>query len=179
MSDWFSKQEIESDILDVLVRIKIPIRAIQDGKPSVKVMSRDFRPDIIIKYEDLEDQLAETPSAYAFWSSVLAEQKSLVQSIKRKISIRRGAVKRELKKEANDLKKSGSGLSRAGLNRDDIEDLMSLDDDLKQYESDLIKAERIESKLFGIVQAIRMKAELMRSLAGFKKQEMEDAKLMR
>lgn len=180
LDDWFAREEIESDLLDVVASIRLPVRVQKDGKPTFQIVERSFREDLGITMIDLEEQMMDAPSIYAFWSSLLSEQQMMVAALERKVKIRRAAVKRELKAEAAKLAASGGGLSsRTGLNRDDIDDLMSDDTEIMDLEADLIKARRTEGKLWGIVNAVKMKAETMRSLAGFKKQEYEDAKYTR
>jgi len=180
LDDWFAREEIESDLLNVVAAIKMPVRVQKNGKPTFEIVERSFREDLAINMIDLEEQMMDAPSIYAFWSSLLSEQQMITAALERKVKIRRAAVKRELKAEAAKLAVSGGGLStRSGLNRDDIDDLMADDSEIQDLEGDLIKARRTEGKLWGIVNAMKMKAETMSSLAGFKKQEYEDAKYTR
>lgn len=180
MDNWFEREEIETDILDVVAKLKMPLSVVQGGKRVLVQMERDFRSDLEINMIDLEDQMMDTPSIYAFWSNILSEQQMVVDTLERQLKIRRGAVKRELREEAARSMRDGTALSsRTGLNRDDIDDLMSLDPEIKELGASLIKAKRALSKLWGIVNAVKMKSETMRSLAGFKKQELEDARFAR
>ena len=54
--------------------------------------------------------------------------------------------------------------------------MVEADKDLQDLESKLIISKRNESKLFGVVKSLNMKQEMLRSLAGFKRQEYQDAK---
>ena len=57
----------------------------------------------------------------------------------------------------------------------DVELLLQSDQRIVDLESKLIIANRTLSKMFAIVDAIKMKSEHLRSLAGFKKQELRDS----
>jgi hypothetical protein len=154
---WFD-ENISEDLANQLIRIKITI----DGQ----LVERDIRPDVIINYELLEQQLEETPSMFIFWSLLLAEAKKAVATLERVIDIRKGQVTKELLDAAN---KDGVK-TRAS----DVELLLKTDESLIELESKLLIANRTQSKMFAIVDAIRMKSEHLRSLAGFKKQELRD-----
>ncbi|MEM3000683.1 MAG: hypothetical protein QXP41_00625 [Candidatus Nitrosocaldus sp.] len=154
---WFDDNL--GDIANQLIRIKMEV----DGK----YIERDVKPDVIIDYEVLEDQLIETPQAFVYWGFMLAEAKKNVATIERAIAVRRGQVTKTLLEEA---RKEG-----VKLRASDIEDLVETDEQLNQLETRLILANRTLSKLFAIVEAVKMKSEHLRSLAGFKKQELKDA----
>jgi hypothetical protein len=97
---------------------------------------------------------------------LLAEAKKAVATLERVIDIRKGQVTKELLDAAN---KDGVK-TRAS----DVELLLKTDESLIELESKLLIANRTQSKMFAIVDAIRMKSEHLRSLAGFKKQELRD-----
>lgn len=155
---WFD-ENLGDDLANQLIKIKITVN---DQK-----VERDVRPDVIIDYDQLERQLEETPSMFVFWSMLLAEAKKEVATLERVIAVRRGQVTRELL----DAAKVENVKTRAS----DIESLMESDQRIIDLESKLILANRTLSKMFAIVDAIKMKSEHLRSLAGFKKQELRDS----
>lgn len=155
---WFD-ENLGDDLANQLIKIKTTVN---DQK-----VERDVRPDVIIDYDQLERQLEETPSMFVFWSMLLAEAKKEVATLERVIAVRRGQVTRELL----DAAKNENVKTRAS----DIESLMESDQRIIDLESKLILANRTLSKMFAIVDAIKMKSEHLRSLAGFKKQELRDA----
>jgi len=160
--DWFSRN-VDDDIAKILVKLKISIG-------DDKFIERDFRPDVKIEYEELEEQLEDTPSLFAFWSSVLAEQRAQVAIIERSIKMRRGTVTRTLLEESKSVAAKGVGLgTRPGLRKDDIKDLLEADKELAELDAKYIIANKRLSKLYGVVDAIRMKSEHLRSLSGFKR----------
>lgn len=158
---WFEDNNIGDDIAKQLLRIKFT-----DGE---NVIERDMRPDVIIDYDNLEHQLDETPAAFLFYSSMLAEAKKQVATLERTIKYRRA----RLAKELVDASKNDAVKLRAS----DIEILLDSDDNILALETKLLGAERTLSKVYAAVDAIKMKSEHLRSLAGFKKQELRDSDL--
>jgi len=153
---WFD--DVNQDIAKQLITVKLTL---PEG-----TVERDFRPDVEIDYDNLVDQLAETPAMFSFWACLLAETRKQVAVLERKVKRRRAEVTRTLLEEARskDVK----------LRRDDVEDLIESDELLNKFEAEAIVANRHMSKLFAIVDAVKMKSEHLRSLAGFKRQEQRD-----
>jgi len=155
-NNWFS-ENIDDDIAKTLINLKVTL---SNGK----VVSRDFTPEIGIDYDLLEEELEKTPSVFAFWSLVLAEQKAAVMVIERNIAAKKADVLKLIKEEEK--------AHEINFTRKDIEDVLKGDDRLKSLDNMLIMAKKRESKLFAIVKSLEMKSEHIRSLAGFKRQEM-------
>lgn len=158
-NDWID-QNIPEDVIGVVVRVHVKLSG---GKE----ISRDFRSDLNIDYDSLEDQLRTTPSIYAYWAMVLSEQKTVVGVLDRKIKRRRAIVADTVIKTA---KAQGTKLSAT-----DVKELVESDEDLEKIEAEYLIAQRASGKLYHIVEAIKMKSEHLRSLAGFKRQELRDA----
>ena len=155
---WFDAN-IEDDVAKAVIRVQIKLA---DGT----TFTRDFRPDVDINYDALEDQLATIPSTYAYWAMVMSEQKMIVGMLERKSKHRRSVVAKTIIDTAK-----ASGISLRGT---DIKELIESDPTLEQIEAELLIAQRSAGKLWNIEEALRMKSESLRSLAGFKKQEMRD-----
>lgn len=158
MTDWF-KENLGDDIANHLFTIKVPL---SDGK----FAERDLRPDVTTDYDKLEIQLEEMPAIYATWGMLLAESKKEVAAVERMIKRRRGEVTRELL----DVAKQEGARTR----REDVEDMIEADEKINEFEAKLIIANRRLSKLFAATQALAMKSDNLRSLAGFKRQEQRD-----
>lgn len=155
---WFG-ENVNDDVAKIVITLRFPV---QDG-----VVERDFRPDVEIDYDNLVKQLEETPAMFSWWAALLAEVRKNVAVLERKIKRRKGEVTRELLDAA---KNEGTK-----LRRDDVLDLIEADDLVNKYEAELIMANKYLSKLFAITDALKMKSEHLRSLAGFKRQEQRDA----
>ena len=157
MSNPWYEQNIDSDVANAIVRLRIVL-------PNRSVIERDFRADLVIDYDNLEKQMEEMPSIFSFWSLVLSERRMEVSKLERISKLRRATLVNEL-----------VGVDEKSIPKWKIDELIEIDDKLIEIESKYIVAKRTESKLFGIVDALRMKSELIRSLAGFKRQELRDA----
>lgn len=155
---WIN-DNIEESIAEYMMKLTIAL-------PNKTTIERNFTADVDIDYESLVDQLAEIPSIYSFWSQILAECKKQVAVLDRLIAVKRGKLMRTLYEEGQ---KTG-----VKIRKEDIDDLIETDTELNELEVKKISAERQVSKLFAIVRALEMKAECMRSLSGFKKQEQRD-----
>lgn len=155
---WYA-QNVPEDIAKQIITLRFPA---QDG-----FIERDFRPDVEIDYDDLVKQLEETPAIFSFWANLLAEVRKQSAVIERKITRRKGEVTRTLLEEAN-----SKGVK---LRRDDVEDLIEADDLLNKFEAELIVANKHVGKIWAITDALKMKSEHLRSLAGFKRQEQRDS----
>jgi hypothetical protein len=155
---WFD-DNLGNDLARQLIRINVNI----DGQ----IIDRDVRPDVDINYDMLEEELQNISASFSFWAILLAECKKIVAIIERKVKRRRGEVTNLL---LNEAKKEG-----VRLRGTDVKDLIETDDLIEKLEAQLILANRSLSKIFAVVDAMRMKSEMLRSLAGFKKQEMRDS----
>jgi hypothetical protein len=156
--DWF-EENVGPDIARMLIRVRVELT--QD-----QIVDKDVRPDVLIDYDMLEEQLQTTPASFAFWSMLLAEGKKQVAALERAVKRRRGEAVKELLDEG---RKEGVKVRTA-----DVKDLVEADEQLNRLEAKLILAHKTTSKLFAVVDAIRMKSEHLRSLAGFKRQEQRD-----
>lgn len=158
--DWFN-QNVPADIADALIKVEIKL-------PDNKLIDRDFRPDVLIDYDRLEEQLQDLPGIYAFWSMVLAEQKAIVAKFERAVKRRRGKIVEAIRDACKE-----EGTSRPPAH--EMKEIIEADDKLNELEAALIKSSKLSSKLYAIVGAIRMKSDHLRSLSGFKRYELENS----
>jgi len=155
MADEFDKQ-----MMDSLFQLNFKL-------PNGQKIIGNFYPDTEIDYDQLEEQLANMPSKFAFWSVLLGEQKYKVALIEKQISRRRSKLCENF---LNEGKEEGVRLTKYLL-----DELVEADDKMLELDSRLIKENRVLSKLWVVVNALQMKSEHLRSLAGFKKQELRDS----
>ena len=154
------KNNFQDKLSDAVFKLKIEL-------PNGSIITKDFSVDVEIDYDMLEEQLAETPAIYAFLSSVLSEQKHVCAKFERLIARRRAMIIQNANEEAQ---KAGMKLHKYVL-----DEIVEADDKILELQTHLMLAQRSLGKLYGFVDAIRMKSEHLRSLAGFKRQEMRDA----
>lgn len=167
---WF-KDNVPASISDVVCRISIVL-------DEENVVVHDFLSQLDVDYDNLEEELEVTPSVFAYWTFVLAEAESQLAIIERNVKYKRGllynALLTEYDDKTSDLKSKGYAPDR--LPQWQAKELVESDEDLNREEMKLILAKRNFAKVRAIVDSIKMKAEHLRSLAGFKRQEKFNSK---
>lgn len=154
---WIN-ENVNKDVADYLFTIKLVCLPKRIG-----VFQRDVRPDLTISFEELEEQLEQTAEMLAFWDQLLAEQKAQVYKLQCKKNVLKGWIRRRMLAEARD--------QGTTIRSEDLKDIINADKDLVELEKELVTETRKEDKVKAVVQALRMKSEHLRSLAGFKKEE--------
>jgi hypothetical protein len=135
----------------------------EDGKAHNKVLTVDLLPDLDLDYEILEQQIQDIPSQYAFWSTVFSEVKMGVAIAERQYKMRLGEAMEEItdRYAQNGLKPTAEVIKR----------IVEKDTELVKADLELQKAHMKAGKLYHMLEALKLKAELARTLAGFKKNE--------
>jgi len=147
------------DLADIVFKVIIKV-------PNGRI-EKNVSTEIDIDYDLIQEQLSETPSLFAFWNSILADQRKSVAIIKRQILRRRSLLIRSYFDTADS---SGSRISKW-----QADELVESDDKMLELKAKEIEEEFLLSKIWNVVDSLRMKSEHLRSLAGFKKQELRDS----
>jgi hypothetical protein len=155
---WYT--QLPDEIRDTIFRVTLKL-------PNAGEVSHDWLPFVDADYDELEAQLEEVPSQYAYASMILGEAKMITGLRKRTLQRRKAKVRQQI---IDDARKKDYKLRVS-----DIDDLIEGDAEVAKLDVLLMKAERDESKLIGLVAAMRLKADSLRSLAGFKRQEAQDS----
>lgn len=154
---WWTNN-ISSEISDIVIALNCTI--------SGKEIERDWTEDLSLDYESLDEDMEKIPSLLAFWSAVLAEARKQKSILEMKIDIRRSKVLDGVKH----LIKEG-----VKFTNQDKENLVNVDERFKALRINLIEAEVTVSKLFGIVDALKMKADNLRSFSAMKRAELHNS----
>lgn len=154
---------INKDIADYLFNIKLTCMPQRIG-----MFQRDLRPDVQINFDNLEEELEQTPEMFAFWSQLLAEQKAKVAKLTRQKEITRGYVRSRMLEEARQRGTS--------LRAEDLKEIINSDKALVELDKEIIIERRKEDKVKSVVDALRLKSEHLRSLSGFKREEKKNAR---
>lgn len=157
-SKWF-KDNVPDELMDSTL-FKFEVNIGKGNKVEVNIAS-----DLDIDYHDIQNQLAEVPSQFAYWSSIYSELKMQVNKIERQIKIKRGQLVDRTIKEATE--------AQVRLTDKQVQNIIESDDDLNKLESALIVMNKHVGKLYYMIEALRMKSDSIRSLAGFARQEMQ------
>jgi hypothetical protein len=160
-SKWFDEYIPEEVANSTLFKFQVNIN-------SQQTIDVDIRADLEIDYAIIQSQLEDTPSEFAYWASIYSELRMQVSKIERQIKVRRGKL---TDKAIKDATKSGVRLTDK-----QVQAIIEADDDLIKLELQLIIANKHCGKMFYMVEAIKMKSDNLRSLAGFARQEMATQK---
>lgn len=154
---WWIKT-VDSDIRDIIIRLRVKLNG--------KEIDKDWTDDLSLDYENLDEDMENIPSIIAFWSAVLAEARKEKSLIDMKMDIRRANVLDSIK----DLIKDG-----VKFTVQDKENMVNVDQTYITLRSRLINADLAVSKLFGIVDALKVKADNLRSFSAMKRAELHNS----
>lgn len=145
------------------VRLQVISGKDDNSKPIFKEIDVDMLPDLDLDYEILEQQMQDVPSQYAFWSSVYSEVRMGVAIAERKLKMKYGQAYEQVQKEfeANKIKPTIEVIKR----------IVEKDTNIMKADIEYQKLQMQAGKLYHMLEALKMKAELARSLAGFKRNE--------
>lgn len=151
-----------------LFKFKVRLQVITnkiDNKPQYKEIEVNLLPDLDLDYEILEQQMQDIPAQYAFWAAVYSEVRMSVAIAERKLKMRYGQAMERVQKEFNDrgLKPTVEVVKR----------IVEKDDEIAKADLEFQKLQMQSGKLYHMLEALKIKAEQARSLAGFKRNELE------
>lgn len=126
----------------------------------------DMRADLDVDQRIVQQQLEDTPSEFAYWAAIYSELKMQVAKIERQVKVKRGKLVDQSLKEASQ--------ASVKLTDKQVQSVVEIDGDLNKLEAALMLANKHCGKMYYMVEAIRMKSDNLRSLAGFARQEMAD-----
>ncbi len=127
----------------------------------------DMVADLDIDYDILRDQLEDTPAIYAYWSAMYSEMKMQTALLERRIKAKRGKLIDAAVKEA--------ARADVRITQKSLEMIIESDETLNKLEIRLLLMQKHAGKMFAMIQAIQMKSDNLRSLAGFARQELSQA----
>ena len=165
LPDWISEHVPAELAGSTLFRFVVSLRAMNDDGSPRQILV-DLLPCIDLDIENLVEQMEHLPAQYAFWAAVHSEVKLAVSVAERSLKIRRGLATKEANKQAQDI-----GVK---LSVETIKIIVESDDELKKADMRLSIVQMHSGKLHHMLEALKMKAELARSLAGFKRQELSN-----
>lgn len=131
-----------------------------------KSIEVDMRADLEIDYGIIQQQLEDAPSEFAYWAAIYSELKMQVGKIERQIKSKRGKLVDTAIKDA--------AQAQVRLTDKQVQSIIEADDELNKLEAKLLLMNKHAGKMYFMVEAIRMKSDNIRSLAGFARIEMTD-----
>ncbi len=137
------------------------------NKPLRQTIEVDILPDLDLDYDIIDEQMASLPAQYAFWSAVYSEVRLGVAIAERKLKARKSEVSRLILDEYQKEKLKPPAA-------DTLKTFVESDKRLDESEINFQHAQMQAGKLYHMLEALKMKAELARSLLGLKKQDREN-----
>lgn len=151
----------ETNVDPELSQIIVELKAFLSGKK----VTKNWTDDLALNYENIDSDMEGIPSIIAFWSAVLAEARREKNIIKMKMDIRRSRILENTK-----------GLIKEGvkLTVQDKENIVCVDEKYIELQKREIDLDATVSKLFGIVDALKIKADNLRSFSAMKRAELHN-----
>ncbi len=154
---WF-KENVPVEVSDSqLFKFAISI----GSGPTPQIINVDLTADLDVCYELVQQQLEEVPSQYVFWGSIYSELKLQCAKFERQIKGKKGQVTDRILKEA--------AAQSIKITDKQVNAIIESDIQLQELELKLAIYERNTGKVWFVVQALQMRADSLRSLAGFSK----------
>jgi len=135
-----------------------------DNKQDVDV---DLLSDLGIDYELLQSQMEDIPSQYVFYGSIYSELKLQLAKLERQIKGKRGQITDRTTKEA--------AAKAVKLTEKQLAAIIESDLELQEIELKAAIFQRNVGKLWFTIEALKMKADNLRSLSGFSKIDYQQA----
>jgi len=123
----------------------------------------DIAANVGLDYDNVERSLDDIPSQFAFWTAVYAEAKYRTNILERVVKTARATAHDEVIQAAM---KEGTRLAQ-----DSIKILVEKDERVNRAEGMLAQANMIAAKLYYMHEAVKMKADLGRTLTSLKRSE--------
>lgn len=130
---------------------------------SNRVITIDIKSNVKLNYDNVEYSLQDIPSEMSFWSAVYAEMRYRENIFERVVKSVRSTVYEQILE--------ASKVEGVKLSVDIIKALVEKDNRVNNSENELAKAHMIATKLYYMVEAIKMKADLARTLTSLKRSE--------
>ncbi len=127
----------------------------------------DILPDLDLDLDIIESQMQDLPAQYSFWATVYSEVRLGVAVAERKLKARKAEVTKLVTKEY--VQEVGKPPPEKILTQ-----IVEADKRLNEAEMAHQHAQMQAGKLYHMIEALKMKAELARSLLGLKKQDRDN-----
>lgn len=157
MKNKWWESNIDPDISKSLIKLK--------SKLSGKSVTRNWTEDLSLDYDNLDEDMEQIPSILAFWSAVLAEARREKSLNEMKMDIRRSKI---LKSISDNMQEG------VKLTVKDKDDIVKVDQEWNKLRAAEIEIDVTISKLFGIVDALKIKADNLRSFSSMKRAELHN-----
>ena len=163
-SNWIESNVPQELIKSSLFRFDVTLRVPDPDNPGKnKKISVDILSDLDVDMDILEEQMQNLPSQYAYWSAIYSELRVAVAVAERNLKVRKGKATDEVVSRA---KEAGTKVTA-----DQVRQIVEINPALVEADLKLANAHMIAGKIYHMLEAVKMKHEVCRSLIGIKKAE--------
>ncbi len=160
LPDWILNNVPPELVGTTLFRFRILTQAKNEQGDPVQV-EVDLLPDLDLSIDQLEQQMQDLPSQYEFWAALYSELRMTSAIAERKLKARKAVVTKKIIED-------GAAVS-VKFTADQIKTIVESDTELQNAELRFERAQMHAGKLYHMLEALKMKAELARSLAPTKR----------
>ncbi len=148
-----------------MFEFKVTVARDRQGKPT-RVIPVKLAHLLDLDMDVLEEQMENLPAQYGWLASLYSHARRSAGDLERRVKSLRGHAVEAVKRRGH-----SEGLR---LTADQVKQIAEKDADLCECEKQLSVAQMEVGKLYHALEALKMKSELARSLAGFKRQDRID-----
>ena len=156
-NEWFESTVPEEIRNGTIFRFKI--------KFADKEVDLDMMANMAIDYSDMVNELSKATSEFAYWAAIYCEIKHQAAVDDKAIRCRRAKVMDDVIRQS--IEKGYK------LTDKQLQALVDGDQKLIEMEAKYLVSSKNAAKLYYVVEAMKMKADNLRSLSGFAKLEMQ------
>lgn len=161
--NWINENLPEELIGSNLFVFKVNLRVKDKATGKPKVITVDMLPDLMCEREIVETQMEDIPAQYAFWAAVYSELRMNVAVMERALKVRKGKAIESVQKRARD--------ENIKFTADQVKNVVEADEQLGKLDEALAKMQMHTGKVYHMLEALKFKAEMSRSLLATKRQE--------
>jgi len=162
---WITNNVPSELVGSTIFRFEVKLNSVNPETKKNTIIEVDILSDLDLDYDLLEEQVQDLPAQYAFWSAVYSEARNMVAVAERAVKVRRAQAIRAVQDDARE--------NKVRFTAEQVKHLIEADAALVKADQKYQEFQMKAGKLYHMVEALKMKAELARSLAGFKRQEQD------
>lgn len=160
---WFDEYVPEEVANSTIFKFAITV----DNGGGKKTIDVDLKADLDIDYGIIVQQLEDAPAEFAYWAAIYSELKLQSSVLERQIRARRGKLTETAINQAKE--------ASVRLTDKQVQAIVDADKDLEKLELRHMITQKHTGKMYFMIEALKMKCDNLRSLAGFARLEMSQS----
>lgn len=160
-SEWFVEHFTPELLNSPLFKFVITL-------PNGQKIEVDLTADTKVDYDTIEEDIVDIPAQQTFYGIIYSELRLFGVQIERRIKARRGKL--------TELVLESGKADKIKFTDQQVKYVIESDETLNRLEGELALVQRDTGKMYHMVETTKMRLEVMRSLAGFKRQDRDAQK---